>query len=444
MHCPLNGLVVIVGLGKSGLSCVRYLAKQNCNIAVVDSRENPPGLDELRRSFPQIPLVLGRFDEDLLNKANEIILSPGISLQEPAIAAQRKRGVSVIGDIELFARKAKAPIVAITGSNGKSTVTSLVGEMAKAAGLRAQVGANLGTPALDLIKDLEPDLYVLELSSFQLETTHSLKPAAAVVLNVTPDHMDRYVDLAAYIKAKQLIYRGAKHAIINRDDPRSYAGLNLGTHVISFGLDVPNVCNFGYRDGYLVYGESKLIAGIELKIKGRHQIANALAALALGTALQFPLEAMLETLRDFGGLPHRCQWVRRLNDIDYYNDSKGTNVGATQAAISGLGAEISGKIILIAGGIGKGADFGVLYDVIKKHVRTMILIGRDAMQIATALQGCCEIIMAESMHDAVQKAYQFAHAKDVVLLSPACASMDMFENFEQRGRVFMEEVACLR
>jgi UDP-N-acetylmuramoylalanine--D-glutamate ligase len=405
---------VIIGLGKTGLSCVRYLSKKNANIVVVDNRLNPPELAELRKFFPNVPVHLGSFHEEILSKANEIIISPGVSVKEPAIAEQIKNGKRVIGDIELFSQVAKAPIIAITGSNGKSTVTVLVGEMAKCAGLNVKVGGNLGTPALDLLGNAEPDLYVLELSSFQLETTYSLQAKAAVVLNISPDHMDRYENLAEYKAAKMRIYDGCEVKVI------------------------PEQNKFIIQDNYLTYNNKKLLSIDKLKIKGGHQISNCLIALALGKAVNLPMPAMLKALREFTGLPHRCQWVAKINNIDYYNDSKGTNVAATKAAIEGLGA--MGKIVLIAGGQGKGADFLLLFSAVKKYVRALILIGEDADKLKTALTGASKILFAQSMQEAVKSAAQEAQPGDMVLLSPACASFDMFDNFEHRGDVFMEIV----
>lgn len=433
---------IIVGLGKTGFSCVRYLMAHGYNVAVIDSREQPPSpyLDQLRQQYPSIPCVFGANENShIFENVSELVVSPGVSLQDPMLVPYLQRGVPAIGDIELFVRAAKVPIVAITGANGKSTVTTLVGLMAEEAGLKVQVGGNLGEPALDLLDD-QVQLYVLELSSFQLETTHSLQAAAAVVLNITPDHMDRYPDFSAYCQAKWRIYNGCKTAIINRDDPTSYSGATLPAKVISFGLQQPQDDDFGYSDGTLFYGRKKLLLIKELQIKGRHQIANALAALALGQAAGLPFAAMLNALKKFPGLVHRCQWVRELNGVAWYNDSKGTNVGATQASIVGLGEEISGKIILILGGIGKGADFTPLCSPLSKYVKTTILIGQDAPLIRGALQDCCKINDAASFREAIEMAQSEAKSGDVVLLSPACASFDMFDNFEHRGRVFMDEV----
>lgn len=436
---------IVVGLGKTGFSCVRYLVEHGYNVAVIDSREHPPSpyLDQFQQQYPAIPCIFGANENSrIFENVSELVISPGVSLQNSMLVPYLQRGVPAIGDIELFVRAAKARIVAITGANGKSTVTTLVGLMAKEAGLKVQVGGNLGLPALDLL-DEQVQLYVLELSSFQLETTHSLRAAAAVVLNITPDHMDRYPDFSAYCRAKWRIYDGCETAVINRDDPISYKGAILPANIVSFGLQQSQDRSFGYSEGILFYDNKNLLKINELQIKGRHQIANALAALALGQAVGLPFAAMVNALKKFPGLVHRCQWVRELNGVAWYNDSKGTNVGATQASIVGLGEEISGKIILILGGIGKGADFTPLRLPLSKYVKTTILIGQDAPLIRQALQDCCKINDAASFHEAIEMAQSEAKSADVVLLSPACASFDMFDDFEHRGQVFINEVLAL-
>lgn len=437
-----KNLTVIVGLGKTGMSCVRHLQRLGVNVAVVDSRANPPGLNELITGYPEVPIYLNGWHENLLAEASQLIVSPGVAISTEAIAKQAACGIPVIGDIELFAKATTKPVIAITGSNGKSTVTSLVGKMAQAAECKVGVGGNLGTPALDLLNTPEPELYVLELSSFQLETTYSLQASAATILNVTPDHLDRYPTIDDYAAAKLRIFTGCKTAVINRDNnwflPQDFT---KKLNCLSFGLGKPkNASEFGVIDDYLALGANKLIAKNDLLIKGEHQIANALAALALGYAAGLSMTAMLEALRVFPGLEHRCQWVTNTNGVDWFNDSKGTNVGATEAAISGLGASIKGKIVLIAGGQGKGADFTCLTKAVKNYVRTLILIGVDAPKIAQDLSGTAKILRAESMAEAVSLAKQEAISGDSVLLSPACASFDMFNNFEHRGQVFIDLV----
>jgi UDP-N-acetylmuramoylalanine--D-glutamate ligase len=444
-------LTVVVGLGKTGLSCVEFLAKKGVNVAVTDSRAEPPCLDELKKQFPQVATSMGAFDAAMVMSASELIVSPGVALREPVIAKAIAKGIPAIGDIELFARYVKAPVIGITGTNGKSTVTSLVGEMAKQAGLNVGVGGNLGTPVLEMLQQ-NFELYVLELSSFQLETTHTLKTVAATVLNITPDHMDRYQNLEEYIAAKQRIFQHCKVAIINREDPISYSGLTnqcseTKMPLISFGLNEPNDGEFGIRqikhDFYLAYGDENLLSVNKLQIKGKHQWANALAALALGHAYGLPMEAMLKALQTFPGLAHRCQWVRNLHGVDWYNDSKGTNVNSTQAAIEGLGGIISGKLILLAGGLGKQQDFSPLHEPVHEHVRTVILFGHDAELIAAALANACTLLFAKNFAEAIELAKQNAQAGDAVLLSPACASFDMFTNFEHRGEVFIDLVQHL-
>lgn len=437
-------LKIIVGLGKTGISSVRYLAKLGCNLTVVDNRLDPPGLQELQQNFPKIPVYLGNFDQNLLLQADELIISPGVSMSEPAIAKCLKQGIKVTGDIELFTRATATPIVAITGSNGKSTVTSLVGAMVEAAGKKVGVGGNLGVPALDLLKN-QADFYVLELSSFQLETTQSLSTQAAVVLNISEDHMDRYPNLATYLATKQRIYKNCQVAIVNRDEYPTYANLNLPPKVIGFCCSKPQNEDFGIDAGYLVHNSKKLLPLDALKIKGLHNAANALAALALGTAVDLPLDAMLLAMRNFPGLPHRCQWIAKINGVDWYNDSKGTNVGATKSAIEGLGnsSNPQNKIVLIAGGVGKGADFSSLTYPVTKYVRTVVLIGKDAPLIAKALANSSKILHASTLAEAVAICAKAALPGDKVLLSPACASLDMFNNFEHRGEVFITEVQQL-
>lgn len=438
--------VVIVGLGKTGLSCVRYCKSLGNEVAVTDSRADPPNLAELKNEFPDVPISLGGFDADLCSNAQELIVSPGVSLREPAIAQAIKHGVPAIGDVELFARVTKAPKAVITGSNGKSTVTTLVGEMAKWVWQDVGVGGNLGTPVLDLIQKPEPKAYVLELSSFQLETTYSLKPKVAAILNITPDHLDRYDHMDDYIAAKQRIYHGCETAVFNREDKATFPSATVKKK-ISFGLNPPIHEDFGLRvvkgKEYLAQGKTLLLPVSELKIKGRHQIANALAALAIGWSLGLPIEKILTPLSQFTGLTHRCQWIRNLREVDWYNDSKATNVASAKAAIEGLGQDIKGKLILIAGGLGKNADFTELNQAVKQYVRHLILIGQDAPIIAQALAQATNITHAATLADAIQFAQENAQSGDAVLLAPACASYDMFKNYEHRGEVFMDLVRTL-
>ena len=438
---------LIVGLGKTGLSCARFLSGQGIPVAITDSRAEPPGLEQIRQELPDTALFLGAFQREVFEAAEQLIVSPGVSVAEAPIREALGRGVPVIGDIELFARAAKAPVVAVTGSNGKSTVVSLLGEMARCADWRTAVGGNLGVPVLDLLAD-ENRLYVLELSSFQLETTHSLAPKAAAVLNLSPDHMDRYPSLDAYARAKARIYRGAEVGVINRDDERVQAMAGRAVRDSGFTLGVPQGTDFGFcqQDGetWLCRGNKTLLPVAELRLKGRHNLANALAALALGEASGLPAEAMLEGLRRFCGLAHRTQLVAESAGVRWYNDSKGTNVGATMAALKGLhDPRNEGRAVLIAGGDCKGADFTELATVVQSTCRAVVLIGRDARLLQAALTGNTELLPATSLEEAVRQAAQRARCGDHVLLSPACASFDMFRGFEHRGEVFMDLVGRL-
>jgi UDP-N-acetylmuramoylalanine--D-glutamate ligase len=437
---------IVVGLGKSGMSLVRFLARQGLPFAVVATRANPPELATLREQFPQVEVRCGELDVEFLCRASELLVSPGLAIATPALQAAAARGVKLSGDIDLFARYAKAPIIAITGSNAKSTVTTLVGEMAAAAGKRVALGGNLGTPALDLLDDAV-ELYVLELSSFQLETTDQLNAEVATCLNISEDHMDRYASLAAYHLAKHRIFRGARQVVVNRDDALSRPLVADQLPCWTFGLGKPDFKRFGLLEEngekYLAYQFDALLPVRELKIRGAHNQSNALAALALGHAVGLPFEAMLQTLRSFAGLAHRCQWVGERNAVSYYDDSKATNVGAALAAIEGLGADIGGKLVLIAGGDGKGADFSALKKPVGQFCRAVILLGRDAELLATALGDAAPLIRVKTLEEAVQRAAELAEAGDAVLLSPACASLDMFKNFEERGRLFAQAVEGL-
>ncbi|HEX4300528.1 MAG TPA: UDP-N-acetylmuramoyl-L-alanine--D-glutamate ligase [Gammaproteobacteria bacterium] len=434
---------LIVGLGKTGLSCARFLAAHGEEIAITDSRERPPGLADLRELLPDAAVFLGGFSEEALKRADRVVLSPGIASDTPFVAKARALGMPVLGDIELFAHYAHAPVIGITGANGKSTVTTLVGLMAERAGKRARVGGNLGTPALDLLKKDEPDLYVLELSSFQLEITESLPCIAATVLNLSPDHMDRYAGMKDYAAAKARIFRHCRTAVLNREDPWVRAMAPDLKRRVTFGLDVPAAGDYGVSgegaDLWLAKGGERLIPASVLRIQGRHNLANALAALALGEAAGLPMEVMLQELSEFRGLAHRMEFVATTGEVSYYDDSKGTNVGATRAAVQGL----SQPLVLIAGGDGKGQDFAPLADALVGKARAVVLLGKDAELIERAVAGRVPVKRVKDMDTAVQVAASLAQAGDMVLLSPACSSLDMFENFEHRGRVFAAAVRRL-
>jgi len=441
----MSDLHVIVGLGATGLSCARYLQQRGIPIAITDTRANPPFLEALQKDCPAAQVSLGKLDEALLAKAGRIVLSPGVALREPAIDKQVKRGIPVIGDIELFAEAVRVPVIAITGTNAKSTVTTLVGKMAEAAGHRVQVGGNLGVPALDLLRE-PADLFVLELSSFQLETTYSLKPSVATVLNISRDHMDRYDTLADYQQAKHRVYQHCNIAVCNRDDTLTDCK-QPADQKIYFTMTTPRATEFGLlqrnNEVYLAHGDQPLLAVSELPVIGGHYQANALAALAIGHSFGLSQDAMLKVLREFAGLPHRCQFVRELDDVKWYNDSKGTNVGATQAAIEGLGSEIIGRVVLIAGGVGKNADFRPLIPAIADHCRHVVLIGEAAAELAYVIGDRVPVSFASTMDEAVRQAAAVAKPHDSVLLSPACASFDMFKHYAHRGEVFTEIVKKL-
>ncbi|MDF2445004.1 MAG: UDP-N-acetylmuramoyl-L-alanine--D-glutamate ligase [Moraxellaceae bacterium] len=441
-----DGLRVVVGLGKTGLSCVRFLKSRGYPVAVNDTRENPPGLAELAAEFPDVQVSLGRLDESLLLSAREIVASPGISVQEPELVSARlNAGIPIVGDIEIFCREVKAPIVAITGSNAKSTVTTLVGLMAKNAGIDVGVGGNLGLPVLDMLREQgEQVLYVLELSSFQLETTHSLRAAVAVVLNMSEDHMDRYTSMREYHAAKHRIFRNCQRFVTNRDDALTRPLIADSTPNVSFGLNAPDLNQFGVlmegSEKWLARGREKLLPVSAMKIRGDHNVANALAALALGEAVNLSMSVMLQTLREFAGLPHRCELVAEKDGIAWYNDSKGTNVGSTLAAINGLGNAVKGKLILIAGGVGKGQDFTPLSVPLVKYAKALVLIGEDGPKIEAAVADAVQKVRATTLRDAIEKSRALAADGDAVVLSPACASFDMFKNYEDRGQQFVATV----
>jgi len=436
-----NRIKAVIGAGITGLSVARFLAQQKQAFVLLDTRQSPPHLEAIKNEFPDVQLELGELNPETLLHCEEIILSPGIAMDTPAIAAAKNAGIPVVGDIEIFGRYAKAPIVAITGSNAKSTVTTLVGEMAAQAGIKVAVGGNLGTPALELLSD-DVELYVMELSSFQLETVTKLNAKVATILNISPDHLDRYSDMRAYILAKLRVYFGAENIVVNRNDILTHPPLSANAKPIYFGGKA-DFGSFGVIEEndeiYLAQNLQPLMPARELKISGKHNVDNALAALALGHAAGIPMAAMIQTLKTFRGLPHRCEFVANINGVDFYNDSKGTNIGATVAAISGL-ARNPAQLIVIAGGEGKGQDFRELKPALKKNACRLVLIGRDAPLIAKAVSDVVDIDFANSMIDAVAKGFSQAKSGDAVLLSPACASFDMFKNYEDRGEKFCAAV----
>ena len=441
--------VLVVGLGTTGSSCVRFLRRLGVRVSAVDSRAAPPAAAAIAGHFPKVPMTLGSLAPAALADADVVVVSPGVAAEEPLLQAARRRGLPVMGDIELFARAvegAHARIVAVTGSNGKSTVATLAALMLAAAGMRVAAGANLGTPALDLL-DEAPDVYVLELSSFQLEFTESLRSNAAAVLNVSPDHMDRHGSLERYAAIKARIFRNAGVAVVNRDDAR-VAAMPAGlarppARVVGFTLDAPAPGDYGLAqaDGqpWLSRGARRLMPLARMRLRGLHNAANGLAALALGESLGADIEPMLSSLASFTGLAHRCQWVAERDGVTWINDSKGTNVGATLAALEGL----PGPIVLLAGGLAKGGDFRPLAPVLRAKARALVLFGRDADAIAAAVEGAAPINRVDSLDEAVVAAKNMARSGDTVLLSPGCASFDMFRDYADRGERFMDAVRRL-
>ncbi len=450
--------VLVLGLGETGLSMARWVARAGAVVRVADTRAAPPALAALRAALPDAEVVTGPFADRLLEGVALVAASPGVPVASAIVQAARARRLELVGDIELFgrhlARSPGARVLAITGTNGKSTVTALAGSMCRAGGLDAQVAGNISPAVLTALMDrLDagrlPEAWVLELSSFQLETTRALAPDVATVLNVTADHLDRYPGLDAYAAAKARIFDGGGAQVLNRDDGRSSAMRCAGRRVVTFGLDPPpDHEEFGllkvFGEHWLAMGATPLMAVREMKLAGLHNAANALAALALCRSIGLPLAPLLDALRRFEGLPHRVAPVAQVAGVAFYDDSKGTNVGSTVAALAGLARQLNGshgKVVLIAGGDGKQQDFAPLRDAVADAARTVVLIGRDAPLIEAALGGSgARIERAASMVEAVARAFDAARAGDVVLLSPACASFDMFIDYKQRGEAFSAAV----
>ena len=448
---PSNRISVIVGLGSTGLSCAKYFASKGKPYKVVDNRDDPPGLSALIEQFPATEYEVGGFCLDTFKNARELVVSPGINLNTSEIVAARRAGVPVTGDIDIFSKLVTTPIIGITGSNGKSTVVSILAEILKKAGKKYGLGGNLDganfKPALDLRGEGKKDFYVLELSSFQLETTEKLSAEVAAILNLSPDHMDRYETLEEYHRAKLRVFNGCKQILINRDDDYSYPQKKLGLPVWDYGFSRPGVNGLGLLeedgDQYLAFQFEKLVSVNELKVFGQHNIKNVLAAAGLAMALGIDMNYIRAAIKEYEGLPHRCQWVANIRGVEFYNDSKGTNVGATMAAVEGLGQIISGHILLIAGGISKGADFRPLVPMINRWGKEVILIGQDAVEMAANFDNDIQTYFANDMQDAVSVALEHATPGDAVLLSPACASFDMFQNFQERGQTFIQSVGRL-
>lgn len=436
--------VLVLGLGDTGLSALRWLARQGARLSAADTRDTPPNIDAIKLKMPEVSIHLGAFNSAVFLQAEVIVVSPGISVKEPLIQAAIQRGVPVVGDVELFAqfKPATSKVIAITGSNGKSTVTMLVGAMCEAAGLLTIVAGNIGLPVLDTLTMDAPDVYVLELSSFQLETTRSLNADAAVMLNLSEDHLDRHDGMDEYALIKSSIFAGDGVQVLNRDDTYSMRmALPERTHA-TFGLNMTHDLNdysVEIINGrvLLKQGRHTLLAMDELKISGLHNATNVLASLALCRAIELGFAPIIQAAKDFKGLPHRVEWVAEIGGVHFYDDSKGTNVGATCAAIAGM----QQKVVLIAGGDGKGQDFSPLAKPVKDNARAVVLIGRDAPQIEQAiLTSHVPIYHAHDMAEAVVIGQKIAQTGDAVLLSPACASFDMFKNYVHRAEVFVAAV----
>jgi UDP-N-acetylmuramoylalanine--D-glutamate ligase len=444
--------VLVLGLGETGLSLARYLSTQGARLCVADSRLEPPGIATLRSDLPQAEVHCGPFGDELLQGMDRIAISPGVPMSEPVVQKAIARGIPVEGDIELLAQQLSTndyrlttKVIAITGANGKTTVASMVGAMCAAAGLDTQVAGNISPAVLDALRarDRQPQVWVLELSSFQLETTYTLDADAAVVLNVTEDHLDRYAgSMDAYAAAKAHIFSGHGVQVVNRDDVRSTAMKIAGRRRVSFGLNPPtSELDWGIvKDGtatWLMQGAQRIMRADELQVSGLHNVANALAALALCRALDMPLAPLVSALRVFKGLPHRVEQVADVCGVTYYDDSKGTNVGATEAALKGMGR----PAVVILGGDGKGQDFSPLKEAVAKHARAVVLIGRDAPLIERAIAGCGKpVSRARDMDEAVRLSAGHAQPGDAVLMSPACASFDMFRNYLHRAEAFIAAV----
>ena len=444
---------LVVGLGDTGAACVRWLVEHDAQVRATDTRDEPPHAQHIREAFPEASLRLGGFDQADFAWADLVVASPGVALATPELQWAVKAGKDVVGDVELFARaiqESTAYVIAITGSNGKSTVTSLVGHLCAAVGLDTVVAGNIGLPVLDALDNQDtlgrcPDVWVLELSSFQMETTASLRPDAATVLNISQDHMDRYVGMDDYAAAKRRIFTGDGIQVLNRDDPAVMAMALPGRTLWTFGIadDMPlRDGQFGLtmRKGrlWLCEGEEALLPVDKLPIAGLHNAANALAALALCRAIGLPYEGLVPALKTFVGLAHRVQKVAEIAGRTFYDDSKGTNVGATAAALLGFTV----PVVLIAGGDGKGQDFSPLKDAVK-NTRAVVQIGRDGPLVEAAIADACPVHRAESMEAAVELAYRLSQSGDAVLLSPACASWDMFRNYAHRAEVFIAAVKRL-
>ena len=437
---------LILGLGKSGVSAALYLRRQKAKLVLADTRENIDGLESLRESFSNAGIFLGELSFSLLDDVDVLVISPGLSPEHPLVKEARRRCLDIVGDVELFCQRASSPIIAITGTNAKSTVATLIAKMISDAGYSVGIGGNIGTPALELLDETsaEPDFYVLELSSFQLERTPSLKAKVAAVLNVTPDHMDRYDSFEDYVSTKQRIYHNCDVVLFNRDDENTLPG-KQAARAVSFGAEKSdNTKELSYSlehtltATYLLRDNEHILCADELRISGEHNYLNCLAAMAVCDVIGIQGKIQIKSLQEFSGLTHRCETVADIAGVRWINDSKGTNVGASLAALNGFGKAFSQKIILILGGVSKDATFSPLIKLINQYVKKVLVYGQDSEKIIAdiAKDVNCPVEAFESLGQVVNAARSVAEDRDLVLFSPACASFDMFDNFEHRGDVF--------
>ncbi len=435
----VDSSVLVVGMGETGIACARYLAARGVRAIFADSRLDPPGSEAIAKAMPGAELFTGDSLADVPPGIDHVIISPGVDLQHPLIIRAREQSVEMLSDIDVFGLECAAPVITITGTNGKSTVTTMLGEMLSAAGRKTAIGGNLGEPALNLLAP-DQEFYVLELSSFQLERSRPVSSVAAVVLNIVPDHLDQHSGFESYVTAKAYIYAQCETAIINRDIPELAELVPADKPVIGFGLDEPVGQDFGVvvtADGeFIAQGDELLMPVNALLVHGRHNLTNALAALALGYAAGVAPTAMLPGLKSFKGLPHRMQLVPTDDGVTWIDDSKATNVTAAVTSIQ----SIPGRLVLIAGGDGKGADFEGLAKSLSGRRSIVILLGLDKERLAAELEDHCEIRMVENLPAAVTVARQKANPGDTVLLAPACSSLDMFDSFSHRGDVFQEAI----
>lgn len=438
-----NQHIVVIGLGVSGFSCVKHCVALGKPVVVMDSRQQPPMLADCRAQYADVDVVVGEIDPRYFTDAEAVIVSPGVALSELGLSDDELVNLPIMGELDLFLAAVNAPLVAITGSNAKSTITTLVGEMATAAGVDVCIGGNLGVPMLDLLREKPPAWYILELSSFQLERCQQFHCEIGLITNLTPDHLDRYEDFADYVDVKMSLYRGCEQIVVNRDEPRVIDQW-LGQSAIDFGLSQVEGDYFYLGDHQGVQSIMKggeywlALDGCSLKVM--HEVSNFMAGFSVGCLMGLSKQVMCDVAAKFQGLAHRCQLIAQRQGVDWYDDSKATNIGATIAAINGLHSSVKGRLIVMAGGQGKGADFSLLVNVFNENVDQLIVFGEDADLLRQAVGGCVKIDQVTDLNAAVNVASQLAVSDDVVLFSPACASFDQFKDYKHRGEMFQQYV----